>query len=91
MQKNFSCDELKGKYLFKYLKSKGILIAFAKNVENFHLLHFSCEDLLKILIKSGINGSFVWAKTKEGQKFWSDVYTESERLWCSKRYWQKNS
>lgn len=84
MQKNFSCDELKGKYLFKYLKSKGILLAFHKNVENFYLLHFSCEDLLRILINKGINGSFVWAKTNEGQQFWEDVYNESERLWDSK-------
>ena len=84
MQKNFSCDELKGKYLFKYLKSKGILLAFAKNVENFYLLQFSCEDLLKILIRKGINGSFIWSSTNEGQQFWEDVYNESERLWDSK-------
>jgi hypothetical protein len=84
MQKNFSNYELKGKYLFKYLKSKGILIAFAKNVENFYFLQLSCEDLLKILIKKGINGSFIWSSTKEGHKFWEDVYNESERLWYSK-------
>ena len=84
MQKNFSSDELKGKYLFKYLKSKGILLAFAKNVENFYLLQFSCEDLLKILINKGINGSFIWSSTNEGHQFWEDVYHESERLWDSK-------
>lgn len=64
--------------LYKFLKEKGVYKKFVNNVKTENKERKE-QNLFEIkgLKKSGdFMGAFTWMNTKEGNKFWYDLYME---------------